>query len=244
MEIGDRVTDGETWGFVVSAKGSNSVPNDRYYTPPWVVDQCVEHVLPPVMMSSHLRTLPGSRILEPSAGDGAFVKGLLRARCCVTAVEPDGFFFDSDLDRTSGLYTHQGTIEDFVSGWRGPDFDAAVGNPPFALAQKHVELLLTITPLVVFLLRVGFITTAVRAKWMENFRPSHVAILRHRPTFGVPDWWVQQREHEERMKGRTFKWGGDSADYAFFIWDRADLGQSCSVVHWLPEVPKELRKAP
>lgn len=219
----------------MSAKGSNSVPNDRYYTPRWAVDQCLDLVLP-----LHLKRIRNARILEPSAGEGVFAEGLVRREAFVTAVEPDGFFFDSDLDRNR-LNTHQSTTEDFVTGWYGPEFDAAVGNPPFSLAQSHVERLLTITPLVVFLLRIAFVTTAARAKWMENFRPSHIALLRHRPTFGVPDWWVKQREEEERAKGKEFKWGGDSADYAFFVWERDKLTSSTATMSWLPEVPKEVR---
>lgn len=222
----------------MSAKGSNSVPADRYYTPRWAVRQCIDIVLPKVLPRHRMED---SVILEPSAGTGRFVSALGKTGAEVVAVEPDGLNLEG-ADFMAHSFT--GTLEafqDLEGQVSGQCFDAAVGNPPFSLAAEHVELCLRMSPVVVFLLRLGFLTSAERAKWMETHRPKHVALLRHRPKFGVPDWWVLQREEEERMKGKTWKWGGDSADYAFFVWTREHLEASTSTLSWLPEVSAEER---
>lgn len=214
----------------MSAKGSNSVPNDRYYTPLWVVDQCIEHVTGP--------DLRGKRILEPSAGQGVFARAFAKAGADVVAVEPDG------LPNDDRFTSYAVTTEVFVEACQdnGITFDMAGGNPPFTLAQKHVELLLNITPVVFFLLRLAFQTTAERARWLDRYRPNHICVLRHRPKFGIPQWWVEQRIAEEAEKGKEWKWGGDSADYGFFVWRRESLGNNFSTTIWLPEVPKEKRR--
>ncbi len=80
-----------------------------------------------------VRRLPaGARVLEPSAGDGAFVRAILDANSQVhiTAIEPN----DERLDR---IHEHpsvqriNSTFEEFAGSAR-QRFDAVVMNPPFA----------------------------------------------------------------------------------------------------------------
>ena len=54
-------------------KKKKSIEGDRYYTPEWLVKQCIDMVLPVVCLQ------PPKTILEPSAGTGRFVQAL-RAR--------------------------------------------------------------------------------------------------------------------------------------------------------------------
>lgn len=88
----------------------------------------------------------GSGVLEPSAGDGAFVSAILAANAfvAVVAVEPNlgRLAKVEELHRVRRVH---GTIEDFAAK-TGEQFDAVVMNPPFAVPGQpsiwidHVRL--------------------------------------------------------------------------------------------------------
>lgn len=88
----------------------------------------------------------GFAVLEPSAGDGAFVRAILDANPhgCVVAVEPDL----SRLARVEEMHRVRrvhGTFEDFAARTE-ERFDSVVMNPPFAVPGQptiwidHVRL--------------------------------------------------------------------------------------------------------
>ncbi len=52
-----------------------SIPGDPYYTPSWTVDQCLAEVLPEVLGDRMYAEGPQT-ILEPSAGQGVWIKAL------------------------------------------------------------------------------------------------------------------------------------------------------------------------
>jgi phospholipid N-methyltransferase len=85
---------------------------------------------------------PGSRVLEPSAGDGALVRAVRDAYLSVhiTAVEPD-LGRRTYLRRTGpvGMHVWDGTLEDYAAfaGPAGIRFDAVVMNPPFTLPGQR-----------------------------------------------------------------------------------------------------------
>lgn len=109
-----------------------------YYTPSRVVDFCIDRVL------SLFGGMPSSW-LEPSAGDGAFLRGLGRSRsscrnqetavCAVELIDEEATKAESVLAEY-GLagQVHRGSFFD----WCHRDqslFDAVVGNPPFVRYQ-------------------------------------------------------------------------------------------------------------
>jgi len=106
-----------------------------FYTPAPLVDFCLERV-------AALRPSEPLRVLEPAAGDGAFIRGLLARRPDalhlgdVTAVE----LLDAEAAKCEELLAGRGgrVVRGSVLSWAletGDTFDAAVGNPPFVRFQ-------------------------------------------------------------------------------------------------------------
>ena len=112
-----------------------------YYTEAPLVDWCLDRVI-------QLTQLPPRRWLEPSAGDGAFVRGLARLQSrmsCgeihVNAVEVVAEEAQA-CKRTLAASARQGltgcVANDSFFAWakhRQPLFDAVVGNPPYVRYQ-------------------------------------------------------------------------------------------------------------
>lgn len=110
-----------------------------YYTADRLVDWCLDRVVRLTRPAASLRWL------EPSAGDGAFVRGLarLRSRCdlqdarvtAIELIETEAAACRREL-RASGLRGR--IVNDSFFAWaqrRQPCFDALVGNPPYVRYQ-------------------------------------------------------------------------------------------------------------
>lgn len=123
-----------------------------------------------------------NRILEPSAGDGAFVRAC-RANwrhARVSQVEPGPHHFDPEVDG------YRATIEEFAARLPDARFDLIIGNPPFSLAEEHVRLcigMLAPGGRLVFLLRLAFLETKKRAKFWCECPPARITVLEDRPSF-------------------------------------------------------------
>ena len=109
-----------------------------FYTPDPLVDQALERV------AELIDGARGLRVLEPSAGDGAFIRGLARAHIDesalerVIAVEVNG----EEAARCRSTAATAGLEVEVVEGdfvkWQATEqssFDVAVGNPPFVRFQ-------------------------------------------------------------------------------------------------------------
>ena len=104
-----------------------------FYTPDAVVDACLERV------SLLLNGNPEVRVLEPSAGDGAFVRGLARTRglvrrshmTCVESLDAEAQACREELERTrvAGEVITDSFFH-WLRGQRGP-FNVTIGSPLF-----------------------------------------------------------------------------------------------------------------
>lgn len=173
--------------------------NDAYYTPDDVAQKCVNairHRIPAVC-----------RIVEPSAGGGAFLRALGQRDTYAIDIDPNA------EGLALGRYSHVG---DFLSVQR-PDYSRPVwviGNPPYRQAIEHVEHALSLAlpddkPAggVALLLRLAFLESESRAAFWRRWPATEVHILTRRPSF---------------TGGKT-----DSCAYAFFVWyagDRQPVG--------------------
>ncbi len=170
---------------------------DRYYTPADLARVLVDGI----------GIDSDDRILEPSAGGGAFVRAARAHGAHVTALDID--------QQAAGLAdADRGLTCDFL-GFRprGERFDLVLGNPPYAPAEAHVRHALAIAPRVAFLLRLAFLESTKRLDLWKVCPLSHVAVLAQRPSF---------------TQGGT-----DSAAYGFFLWDRDHRGPTTlEIVSW------------
>ena len=124
----------------MKARVSDGKLRGGFYTPPGLVDVVLRRAL------SLAGGLPNRlRILEPTAGNGAFLKGLagdaFRRRVAeVTAIEIDGGEAAQCVHVAGELNTR--VINDDFLGWRvnsREEFDMAVGNPPFVRSHFMSE---------------------------------------------------------------------------------------------------------
>ena len=119
-----------------AAEVSSEKLRGGFYTPAGLVDVCLARL-------AALHDGGPLRVLEPSAGDGAFLRGLARwplraAIASVTAIEP----LESEAEKARGALRVAGLAGEVLTGsalsWAaatGARFDAAVGNPPFVRYQ-------------------------------------------------------------------------------------------------------------
>lgn len=97
-------------------------------------------------------------------------------------------------------------------------YQAAVFNPPFTKALQFVQQALWHCGMVVMLQKLNWLASDERQKWLQANPPDAQYVLPNRADFD----------------GR----GGDSCDYAWFVW-----GGGYSGIHILNITPLEVRKA-
>ena len=151
---------------------------DQYFTPPKLAKRIVERA--PLW--------PQSRVLEPSCGDGAFLRFLPnQVECTGVDVEPRV---------ESGSFTV--VAADFLKHREPQDaYDIAIMNPPYgyvgagkqrnAADRLHVQHALRMAPEVVCLVRANFLLGAERHRHIFSRNTlARIAYLVNRPAFGGP----------------------------------------------------------
>jgi len=204
-------------------------PLDRYYTPNYVVEQAMDIVLPAVVPR------PPQGILDPGAGDGAFLRQLARKY-------PKSWIVGADIDPDVGPWdecANESYEADFlVSDWPqvfgDVRIDLVIGNPPYGRAMEFIEAALEITDTVVYLLRVDFLCSAGRAEFFLEHKPSHVFLLPNRPPFTGPA--LRPPYTEEPKDGQTGEY-----DYAWICWSPMHVDQ-VTQLDWLPVVDRQIRR--
>lgn len=179
-----------------TGRGKAREKNDFYPTPFWLT----RAILPDLEIRLRRSSLwPSPRVYEPAAGTLAIVNELQDNW-------PRSLIEYSDIDTKFGEY---GGI-DFLVEKPEPIFDLIITNPPYTYAQEFVERAKlwrrTEQSLIVFLLRVNFLGSKKRAKWLRANTPS-VAVSPKRPSMGL---------------NKLGKKGTDATEYAWMIWGPGD----------------------
>lgn len=108
-----------------------------FYTPDGLVDLCLDRIAD---LTSHTSAL---RLLEPSAGDGAFIRGVSRSAVRDRVVHIEGIeLIDAEAKKAEDAIHAAGLSGSVLAGssieWAVTSedpFDAAIGNPPFVRFQ-------------------------------------------------------------------------------------------------------------
>lgn len=212
---------------------------DFYRTPAW----CTRAILP---------HLPSARVvLDPCAGDGAILDAFIGDPHVVTrGIEIDRARAERAA-ASSGHLTASGRhliqVADALTLPHGWNFDLAIFNPPFVLAEEFVRRALhdrESRSSVAALLRLAFLESKERRP-LHAAHPADIYPLAARPQFIDPNverecprcvGGEQPREKPcKRCNGkRTVKGGQDSAAYAWFVWGPGRGGRWFAPIGWLP----------
>ena len=190
-----------------SKAGGKAAPReeaDAYFTPR-------SHAL---TCAGLLEVRPRMRVLEPSAGTGAFVTALFDVHGVVAeAVErrPEAAVAIRHCIPGHEVQVRTTRFEDVAEPGA---FDVIVGNPPYVVAHEHIQhglYLLREGGSLGFLLRLNFLATAKRYRLFRDHPPWRVYVLPERPDFTGG--------------------GGDATEYAFMVWRKGFAGDT--VVRWV-----------
>ena len=153
-----------------------------------------------VEFAARFGTVRGPRTLEPSAGPG-------RVARAVVGLAPSALVINEPFNQVGAWYLDAKSPRIHVTSERFEDlsagsFDLIIGNPPFKLAQSHVERAISmLSPrgIAVFLLRSGF---AHGQRRFDSFTGRHAPFAEYR-----------------LIKRPSFTDGGtDSTEYSIFGW--------------------------
>lgn len=188
----------------MSAKGRGTEVQaaDAYMTPQNLATACVDTAIKTI----HVRPAR-MRILEPSAGVGAFVRPLSH-HGAVTANEVDKRFA-GELRRSGASKIRIGKTETL----KGQPYDLILGNPPYSLAAEHVAHLMGLLKpdgRLFFLLRVNFLGARIREVFWNEHPPHALHVIRPRPYFLDSEGF--------RLKGKNGQRSSDATEYALFEW--------------------------
>lgn len=190
-----------------ASKKEKRQTNDFYETPPWLT-RAVMPLLAPMLPKDPL-------ILEPAAGAGAIIDVvddyLTKAgktpdiHACDIAPRRDDI---AQVDFLNPHYYRNGKV--VVLGESCNNYDLVITNPPYLTAQDFIRYSRAwLAPdgagLIAMLLRINFLGSQKRAKWMRANVPHILAVSPKRPRFSISP--------------TTGKLGSDATEYAWFIWD-------------------------
>jgi len=165
-------------------RGAIRHKDDFYATPAW----CVRALLKSC-------PLPGGNWLEPAVGDGAIVRA-------VDEMRRDVFWTinDINLSRIGDLSAYgMAEVPYPITGLEPEEMqDVVITNPPFSQSLEFVQGALKDGKIVVMLLRLNWLASQKRNRFLLTNPPS-VYVLPRRPSFTAD--------------GKT-----DCIDYAWFIW--------------------------
>lgn len=195
-------------------RGSERLKDDAYYTPFWCVDRLMEFLWPKWPSWALGNDVPW---LEPCAGNQAIVKAF--------EANPLASSFGRRKWITNDINPFPGntSTSDYL-GWSEDmlekTYTCVISNPPFSLAEEVIKKSLVIGRIVIMLLRTNFYGSRKRCAWLQETKPSILA-LPNRPSFALNE---------------DGKPGADATEYGWFCWGVPLLRNE---IHMLNETPPE-----
>lgn len=195
-------------GVRVAESESVGGPHQQFSTPKWAVDRFLERFPLPLKSS----------ILEPFAGQGAIIRAINASRprdripAMTTAWEIDEVFGRPLLDpNLHHVLPSIGNMFELARKYRGVlwPFDYTITNPAFKLAADALPVLQKLSPVVVMLLRIGWLGSAKRHPLLAGNMPERALMLPDRISFdgdGSPSdyhaWmvWTTRRCADTRLE--------------------------------------------
>jgi predicted RNA methylase len=162
----------------------------QFFTPPKLAAKLVEWAAQPWGLGA-VGDRRAARVLEPSAGNGAIVRELVKAGAEVMAIEVDRRYLDELYD----LNPSWALDADFLSLAKSVplgtvDFDLCVGNFPFHLDLTGAFTLhaLKFAPRVCAIYPSNFFYSDRREEFWKQVRPTRIAYMSKRAWEGATDY--------------------------------------------------------
>lgn len=187
---------------------------DYYPTPAWAVHRLLDDC------GDFLLTRDGAPALEPTCGDGAIVRAVHSWPGHKVSIAWTGVELRTGALAENTQLAHHIEGVDFMSWNPSTVFDLALGNPPFAIAEKIIRRALDHSHVVAMLLRVSFLGSDERVEFFRGVGADPaLRVLPDRPSFdGI---------------------GTDASTYAWFVWGHPEIRG----VRMLESTPVAERKA-
>lgn len=154
-------------------------------------------------------------ILEPSAGEGAFVRAVFKTWPLANIQAVECRLECSDiLKKINNTYVFTSQLLDIPKNII-QKYDCVIGNPPFNQANEHISFLLdqmSNRSYLSFLLRINFLGSKRRLEFWKKYPEYGLAPIVPRPGFS--------------SNGKT-----DMTEYGLFIWKKGYIGPSLRLPH-------------
>lgn len=202
----------------MSATGRGTVRDPKdFYATPW------EAFAP--LLNGPLRDLSVS-YWDPCAGDGRLILWLSEAGRMAGGADIEPKPSAAPIATMDFLQDH--TRRSFI-----------LTNPPFSIAFEFAQHALDVAPEVMLLLRLGFLGSFERSRWLKANEPNALFVLSSRPSFVMAcrckvkecrhSWFLPKGTKRPKVcaKCNAEKPGvstSDNADYAWFYWGRRYQG--------------------
>lgn len=124
--------------------------------------------------------------------------------------------------------------------------DLTITNPPYNQAMEFLNKSVEHSRCMVYLLRLNFLGSMERQKWLSLWKPTHLYILSKRPSF--VDVCAGDKKHGIKSCGQSFskkinqkscpcggkvKAGTDATEYAWIVWDTVGIMKDLPGIYFL-----------
>ena len=136
-------------------------------------------------------TPPSGVLVEPACGDGAIIRQIRGSQY---------HWISYDIREVQPVAEVHRQCNYLTVATLGPTVKAVITNPPYCLAEEFIRKSRSLYPAaqLVFLLRIAFLASETRQRFRRDMGIPDLYVLPNRPDFSGG--------------------GGDSADYAWFVW--------------------------
>lgn len=181
----------------------------QWFTPPDLAKRIVEWA----------GVKPGMRVLEPSAGNGSFVRELLGIKdVLVDAVEIDTRWRTRNHAPAGLIWFTADFFEWVETGYVDDPYDLAILNPPYENGQdlKFIQACAEISETTIALTKTSFFHGVERGgKFWKHWRPTRLVFLSSRPKFSSSK-------------------GSPKTDFCVFEIKRSDPKPESTKIEWWP----------
>lgn len=172
----------------------------------------------------HNITFPGTKFLEPSAGQGHIVEA-----CRSSSYMPKNQeWITVDLVDRGYPLTYQA---DFLTLNITEKFDGIIGNPPYTYASQFIDKcvnMLTDNGLLILFLKIQFLEGSTRRELFDKYPPKYIYVCRNR----AHPW-----HNGSPINPKTKEEWASTICFAWYIWQKGSTSEP--IIRWVDDAEKQ-----